>query len=262
MPRLPGMIRDLRQAAQRSASVAQRAVQERLRGGEEEILDAALTDAGLSDRGRRILSDLDRWNELSGWYRQHLQRIRAHWEAIGKPQPLRLIDVGCGPGGMLAAVAAWAAKYAIRVELTGIDLSPTYLDMARARLPNARLLAVDATHTPFADQEFDILTTTLMLHHLPDPARAGLIREAGRIAQTQYIFDLERTLTGVVGWSLIAPALGMGEDTRHDGVQSVRRACTFEEFSALVAPLPVRAERAFPTGLFTSPAATSSGPPP
>ncbi len=234
----------------------------RLRSDGPEILD----DEGLSARGQRILSDLDRWNGLSGWYRQHLQRIRRHWDALGKPQPFCVVDVGCGPGGMLEMLAAWGARYSVDVELTGVDSSPAYLEMARQKLSAAggksavRLVEADAARTPFADGEFHLLTSTLMLHHLPDPVRVALVAEAGRIAESQYIFDLERTLTGVVGWSVLAPALGMGADTRHDGVQSVRRACSLEEFRALMAPLPVSVERAFPTGLFTSPASRRGSP--
>ena len=49
--------------------------------------------------------------------------------------------------------------------------------------------------------------------------------------------------------AVLATALGMGADTRHDGVISVRRACTLGELTELLAPLPGRVSRRFPTGL-------------
>ena len=217
----------------------------------EELLDQ---EDITSERGRRILNELDKWNEMSGWYRAHLKRIRRHWEALEKPQPFRVLDVGCGPGGLLAAMADWSKTYGIRLELTGLDRSPMYLSMARERLGDrVKLVEGDATATGFADGAFHLATTTLMLHHLPNEVRQGLVRELGRVAASQYLFDLERSLTGVIGWSAIATALRFHADTRHDGVVSVLRGSTLQEFEALVAGLPVRAERAFPTGLWTAP---------
>lgn len=222
-----------------------------LHTSEEEVLDQVGTS---SERGRRILGELDRWNELSGWYRSHLKRIRRHWEALEKPQPFRVLDVGCGPGGLMGAMQDWSKTYGIRLELTGLDRNPVYLQMAREELgTGVKLVEGDATATGFGDGQFHLATTTLMLHHLPNDVRRGLVRELGRVAQSQYIFDLERSLTGVVGWSAIATALRFHADTRHDGVVSVRRGSTLEEFQALVAELPVRAERAFPVGLYTAP---------
>lgn len=218
---------------------------------EEEVLDHQDHD---SARGRLILGELDKWNELSGWYRAHLKRIRRHWEALDKPQPFRILDVGCGPGGLLVAMLEWGETYGIRLELTGLDRSQAYLEMARERLGGkVTLVDADATRTPFATGQFHLATTTLMLHHLPMDVRTDLVKELGRVSASQYIFDLERSLTGVVGWAAISAALRFHTDTRHDGIVSVRRGSTYEEMEALVRELPVTVERSFPVGLWTAP---------
>lgn len=221
-----------------------------LRTHGEEILDVE----GLSPRGRRILDDLDRWNHRSGWYRMHVRHVRRHWEALGRPRPFRVLDVGTGPGGLLAALADWARRDGVPVELTGVDRSPAYVAMARERLGDrARVREGDATALPEADGAWDLATSTLMLHHLPAPTRARMIAELARVARSAYLFDVELTLHGMLGWPLVALAMGMGRDSLHDGVLSVRRACTRDELAALVAPLPVRVVRVLPTALATLP---------
>lgn len=211
-------------------------------------------DEGDPERVKKILSDLERWNDLSGWTRGHLKRIRRHWEALEKPQPFRVVELGCGGGGLLGALLSWGETYGIRVELVGIDRDPEGIRIAREKLgAKVQLIQGDASHTSFAEKHFHLATCTLMLHHLMPSEQKALVTEMGRIARSQYLFDLERSITGVVGWAALSTALRMSSEARHDGVISVRRGATLEEFQALVAGLPVKAERIFPSSLWTAP---------
>lgn len=218
-----------------------------LRTQEEEILD----HEGLSQRGRRILQDLDRWNRASRWYTDHVRRIRRHWEALGRPSPFRVLDIGTGSGGLLAALA----DTDLPCELVGVDKSPAFVAIAQQRLgTRATIIEGDATALPFPDQAFDLATNTLMMHHLPHGVRHALVREVARVARSAYVFDLEVTVYGVVGFAFLAPLVGLGRDAVHDGMLSVRRGSTLAEMRALMAPLPVKVVRVFPSALCTMPA--------
>lgn len=217
-----------------------------LRTQQEEILD----HEGLSRRGLTILQDLDRWNRASGWYQSHTRRIRRHWEALGRPAPFRILDVGTGSGGLLSALA----DTDMPCELVGIDKSPAFAAMAAQRLGfRAVVREADATELPYADKSFDLATNTLMMHHLPHGVRHGLIREVARVARSAYVFDLEVTLYGWVGFAFVAPLVGLGRDAVHDGMLSVRRGSTLAEMRGLMKPLPVRVVRVFPSALCTMP---------
>jgi SAM-dependent methyltransferase len=217
-----------------------------LRTQEEEILDRE----GFSARGRRIIQDVERWNRAARWYAGHVARVHLHWDALGRPSPFRVLDVGCGAGGLLAALA----ESDLPCELTGVDLSPAFVQMAAQALGRrATVLQADATALPFPDQAFDLVTNTLMMHHLPHGVRHQLVAEMGRVARSTYLFDLEVTLYGCVGFAVLGPLVGLGADAVHDGLVSVRRGSTLAEFRALVAPLPVRVARVFPSALCTLP---------
>jgi len=217
-----------------------------LRTQEEERLD----QEGLSPRGRRILQDLDRWNRAIRWYDAHVRRIRQHWEALGRPDPFRVLDVGSGSGGLLAALA----DSDLPCELVGVDRSPAFVEIAAQQLgARATLQEADATALPFPDQSFHLVTNTLMLHHLPHGVRHALVKEAARVARSAYVFDLEITLHGVVGFAFAGPLAGLGRDAVHDGMLSVRRGATFREMRELMRSLPVRVARVFPSALCTIP---------
>ncbi len=229
-------------------------VQRWLRTHGVEILDRE----GLNPRGRRILSDLDRWNTRIQWYKTHCEMIDAHWHALGRPQPFRILDVGTGPGGLLAALADHYAALGIQTELMGVDLSEDYVQMAKERLGDrAQVMQGDATALDMEDNRYDVATTTLMMHHLPQAVRSRMVAALGRVCRSVYIFDLEITLYGAVGWALVTLAMRMHIDTLHDGVLSVRRGSTLQEFKELVSPLPVRVRRVFPSALCTVPGSIS-----
>src|SRR5437879_1855062 len=95
----------------------------------------------------------------------------------------RVLDVGCGGGLLCEAIARAGAK------VTGIDLAPGMIDVARLHAAGAGL---DIDYRVVAAQEvlaaepggFDVITCTEMLEPVPSPARmaatlAGLVRPGG-----------------------------------------------------------------------------------
>jgi ubiquinone/menaquinone biosynthesis C-methylase UbiE len=93
-----------------------------------------------------------------------------------------VLDVGCGTGTL-----AILAKRRVGATGTvhGIDAAPEMV--ARAREKAARTGAdvsfqvARAEALPFPDARFDVVLSTLMLHHLPRKARQECAREIGRV---------------------------------------------------------------------------------
>lgn len=89
----------------------------------------------------------------------------------------RVLDVGCGTGGLVAAYADAGAV------VSGIDLSEAMLEQARNRVRDrARLEVGDATAMPYADNSFDIVVTSLILHELARETQKNVIAEMARVA--------------------------------------------------------------------------------
>jgi ubiquinone/menaquinone biosynthesis C-methylase UbiE len=92
----------------------------------------------------------------------------------------RLLDVACGTGRFLREVKA---NYP-RMHITGLDLSPHYLSVARRELaPWSRVQFVKgmAEAMPFAEAEFDIVTCIYLFHELPLSVRREVVAEIRRV---------------------------------------------------------------------------------
>jgi SAM-dependent methyltransferase len=88
----------------------------------------------------------------------------------------RLLDIGCGGGDHLNLFRKKGC------DVTGIDPSPSLLDLARQRLEHrAELRLGRAEDLPFSDNEFDIVTLITSLEFTDDPARA--VAEAIRVCR-------------------------------------------------------------------------------
>ena len=98
--------------------------------------------------------------------------------ARGRGTPLRVLDVACGTGRTLAQLARTLPDAAV----TGLDLSPWYLDVARGRLPpGASLVAGNAEDMPFDDGSFDAVLSVYLFHELPRNARRRVMAEMRRV---------------------------------------------------------------------------------
>lgn len=87
---------------------------------------------------------------------------------------MRVVDVGCGPGGLTEVVAA-------RVGTTGrvaaIDPSPPFVEACREAVPGADVRVGVAEELPWPDGAFDVALSCLVVGFMRD-ARAGMAEMA------------------------------------------------------------------------------------
>jgi SAM-dependent methyltransferase len=91
------------------------------------------------------------------------------------PRAQRVLDAACGTGRHTAALAELGHA------VTGLDVSPDMLALARQRVPDARFVEAPLVPLPFEDGEFDAAVCALALTHLADPADA--IAELARVVR-------------------------------------------------------------------------------
>ncbi len=97
------------------------------------------------------------------------------------PLSASVLDVGCGGGQLLAALAQRRPD----LKLSGIDLAPSQVRRARRRIAatahDAEVLHGSAAALPFSDGRFDLVTSVASIKHWSDPARG--VFECVRVAR-------------------------------------------------------------------------------
>lgn len=146
-----------------------------------------MTHPGKVDHHQRIQEEFSRQSSTMGSSasftdREILNRIRS---AVLFSGPLRILDVGCGPGIVTAELAPHAK------ELVAFDLTPEMIAQARKRckeagFANVRFEIGQAERLPFEDASFDAVVSRYTFHHFSDPSTVlaemvRVVRAKGRI---------------------------------------------------------------------------------
>jgi ubiquinone/menaquinone biosynthesis C-methylase UbiE len=124
---------------------------------------------------------------IDGFYARIAQQVASRIAAG------HVLDVGCGPGRL----GLYLAQQAPGLTVTGIDISPWMIALARRRATAAQLAdrvcfaVADVGALPFPDGQFDLVVSTLSLHHWPDPAQ-GLaeVRRVLKPGSKAYVYDV------------------------------------------------------------------------
>ena len=111
---------------------------------------------------------MDQWNDLEPWWREELIADTAYesvvtpllLEVLDAPPDARLLDLGCGDGRVMRAVAADGLK------VVGVELVPA---LARTALRNGPVVVGRLPEElPFRTASFDGAYLVLVLEHVED----------------------------------------------------------------------------------------------
>jgi SAM-dependent methyltransferase len=110
---------------------------------------------------------LQRWRD-EGYQNIYGTDVIRDWCAAYRPAhdgPVRILDVGCGPGRDLASIRE-ALGQARKVELYGIECTPDLCRSAESLGVKTVSLDLECGTLPFPDGFFDIVTVNQVLEHL------------------------------------------------------------------------------------------------
>jgi len=95
--------------------------------------------------------------------------------AVSQLHGLRILDIGCGAGGLARQLAAEGAL------VSGIDPYSQAVAKARTTVPEARFEVATAEALPFEDHTFDLAVMVNALHHVPIALMGAALLEARRV---------------------------------------------------------------------------------
>ena len=164
-------------------------------------------------------------------YARHVGRYggalsAAHADRAGLVVGERALDVGCGPGVLLAELARRLGAS----QVAGVDPTEPFLAAARAAVPNADVHVGSAERLPFDADAFDVVLSQLVVNFMDD-AESGVaeMQRVARRAVTSCVWDYAGEMTMLRAfWDA---ALELDPDAPDEG--RTMPFCTPDELAAL-----------------------------
>jgi ubiquinone/menaquinone biosynthesis C-methylase UbiE len=120
-------------------------------------------------------SGAEHYDRFMGRYTVPLARALA--DEVGVAEGMRVLDVGCGPGGLTSELAGRVGA----ANVAAVDPAEQFVAACRERNPGADVRQGVAEELPWEDDEFDAALSCLVIAFMRDPDAA--MREIARVAR-------------------------------------------------------------------------------
>jgi ubiquinone/menaquinone biosynthesis C-methylase UbiE len=192
------------------------------------VLELLDTDSGTEQEVRASLADLRWFNRWFGGL-STLRALLTRVSGSAQQTNLSLLEVGAGEGYLPGAVNREFEPADLRLNIVLLDRCASHLPL-HSSLPK---VAGDALRLPFRDASFDLVCSSLFLHHLTPETAVSFVREALRVSKLAVlVHDLIRHPLHLALAYLGTP-LSRSRITRNDAPASVRQAYTVEAVRGL-----------------------------
>ena len=186
-----------------------------------ELLD---TDSGTPQEVAESLRDLRWFNHRFGGLatmRAMIQTVKTRADGI----KLSLLEVAAGDGFIPQTIRAELQRDGTRLRIALLDRKASHLP-TNGSVPK---IAADAFRIPFRDSTFDLVSSSLFVHHLAPDEAVAFAREALRVSGIAVLtHDLVRHPLHLA-LAYAGTPLYRSRITRNDAPASVRQAYTPEE---------------------------------
>lgn len=144
-----------------------------------------------------------------------------------KTDEITILDVGCGNGDMLRALADYALKKQLNFKLLGIDANDFTIKHARqlsAGYPNISYVCADIFEEIKQERLYDVILCTLTLHHFKDEEIITLMEGFKTQSTTGIVVnDLHRSKIAYYLFKALCFVFGLNKMSKDDGLVSILR---------------------------------------
>jgi SAM-dependent methyltransferase len=133
------------------------------------------------ESSKQFISPAEHYDRFMGRYTAQLAPKFA--DLAGVENGMRVLDVGCGPGGLTQELSQRAGSS----HVAAVDPAPQFVEACRARNVGADVREGMAEDLPWADDEFDATLSCLVIRFMRDADKglsemARVTKPAGRVA--------------------------------------------------------------------------------
>ena len=204
-----------------------------LRSDQKELLDELNIPQPLLHKNLR---ELDILNRITGGHSISLKGIRQL--ITDQQKSYHIVDLGCGSGDSLRAIADWARIQKFNVRLTGVDMNADAIDYLKihcAGYPEISGFTGDYYDYLEHNKTVDIVLCSLFCHHLNNNELLSLFNWFRVEAGVGFVInDLKRNWLAYYSAWIFTRLFNGTKLARNDGPISVLRGFKFDELNQLL----------------------------
>lgn len=214
-------------------------VSTKYRSDAEEIMD------DLNYNGPMLHDALDKLAKINQWLGGNKVTINGLKKALknhSKSQPLTIIDLGCGGGDILRDLSKFGKQNGYKFKLIGVDANVhtvNYASELSKDFDNIEFKAIDIFSEDFEKMEYDVVLTTLFLHHFKEEQIIEILSKAKNKAKLGIVVnDLHRHRLAYYLFKLICLTI-KNNMIIEDGLTSILRGFKRDELEMFSKKLQV-----------------------
>ena len=176
------------------------------------------------DKLRFVFDDINRVNAILGGSNITINAV-AQLIKENPQDTYVILDMGCGDGHMLRAIAEYCRKRKIKVELIGVDMNADALQLADAAseaYPEIEYLNQDILTFQESDLNCDIIINTLCMHHFENHDLLRFLKKFNQLASIGVVInDLQRNRLAYYLFKVFSLIFIKTKTAKIDGLTSI-----------------------------------------
>ena len=194
---------------------------------------------------RDTLDKLDTINKWLGGNRVTINGIQKVLKFYPKEKQITILDLGCGGGDMLRRVAALGIKEGYTFKLIGIDANAEAIAYARELsidYKEVSFMEMDIFSDEFKNLEYDLVLSTLFLHHFKENQLVDLLKHVSNNANIGIVVnDLHRHALAYYLFKFLGLVI-KNKMVKQDGLTSILRGFKRNDLEEISKQLNVKSQ--------------------
>ncbi len=199
-------------------------VDTKFRSDAPEIMDDFSLEGEVLKDALNKIADI---NRLLGGNKVTIEGVELLIKDKSKFSEISILDVGCGNGDMLRALADYGLDKGLRFKLIGMDANQYTINHAIAcskQYPNVSFICADIFKELKQERHFDVILCTLTLHHFKDDEILRLLSGFRKQAIMGIVInDLHRSRVAYYLFMIVCGVFRLNRMSKQDGLVSILR---------------------------------------
>lgn len=193
----------------------------------------------LSLQGEPLYKALDSLAWINHWFGNRRSSCKAIATICQKEnKPLHIIDLGCGGGDMMLALAKTLQKNGADFHITGIDGNNNSLAYAQKKcidFNSINFLQANILKDDFVTGPCDILFSSHFIYHFTEERLVNFLKKNRPLVSSAIVFsELERNRYALLLFKIISLILPVSKLARQDGELAIKRSFTKKEWLTIM----------------------------